>query len=160
MSVSPWLIGLLGLVAVEQPAGAQNVALTAFVGTWVGTQTWAIDNPPPGVNEPQPVTLTIELVDGQLVGTLLPFMGGSDGATFTGGVIVGDQLQVIGSVGKPQLSSEVAGRGRGRGWKESIQIRFVFRPDRNNLTGTADVLMNDVKWLKFKYDLGRKRSRY
>jgi hypothetical protein len=29
-----------------------------------------------------------------------------------------------------------------------------------SLSGTADVTMGDVPWMTFKYDLGKKRSRY
>ena len=32
-------------------------------------------------------------------------------------------------------------------------IRFTFKPDGVNLTGTADVMLGEVKWLKFSYDL-------
>jgi hypothetical protein len=28
------------------------------------------------------------------------------------------------------------------------------------MTGTADVQMGDVPWMKFSYDLGKKRARY
>jgi hypothetical protein len=60
-----------------------------------------------------------------------------------------------------------AARGRGGrrggaplGWKEQSKIQFRFKPDGVNLTGTADVMLGDVKWLKFNYDLSKKRSRY
>jgi hypothetical protein len=36
----------------------------------------------------------------------------------------------------------------------------VFRNDGVTMTGTADVRMGEVPWTKFKYDLGKKRSRY
>jgi hypothetical protein len=29
-----------------------------------------------------------------------------------------------------------------------------------NMTGMADVRMGDVPWMKFAYELGRKRARY
>jgi hypothetical protein len=41
-----------------------------------------------------------------------------------------------------------------------VKIAFSFKNDGVSLAGTADVLMGDVKWLKFKYDLSKKRSRY
>ena len=43
-------------VVAQQPA---PVPLARFAGTWVGTQAWAIPNPPPGSRQDQPVTLTI-----------------------------------------------------------------------------------------------------
>ena len=148
--------GLQGLAA------AQNVPPTRFEGTWVGVQRWAIDKPSPGAQEDQPVVLTIETVDGQLVGTITPFFGGSDGASFVGGQIVGDELRVMGSMGKPQTSGLAAtfSRNLRGGWKDNVRILFNFRTERTELVGTADVLMDDVKWLKFKYELSRKRSRY
>jgi hypothetical protein len=39
-------------------------------------------------------------------------------------------------------------------------MRFTFKPDGVNLTGTADVMLGEVKWLKFNDDLSKKRSRY
>jgi hypothetical protein len=36
----------------------------------------------------------------------------------------------------------------------------VFRNDGVKMTGTADVTMGDVPWTKFRYNLGKKRSRY
>jgi len=35
-----------------------TVSPQVFVGTWVGTQRWAIANPPPGANPDQPVSIT------------------------------------------------------------------------------------------------------
>src|SRR3954469_20396406 len=75
-------------VAQEPPALAGR-----FVGTWVGTQSWAIADAPPGARQDQPVTLTIEIVDGKLVATMKPFLGGDDGASFIETKIVGDELQ-------------------------------------------------------------------
>ena len=37
---------------------------------------------------------------------------------------------------------------------------ICFTVDGITLTGTADVTLGDVKWLKFNYDLSKKRSRY
>ena len=132
---------------------------TRFAGTWVGTQAWAIDNPPPGSNNDQPVTLTLEVVEGKVTGTMTPFLGGEDGATIVDSVIIGEELRATAVAGRPR--PQVAGRrGGGAGWKDPIRIAFVFRNDGVTMTGTADVRMGDVPWMKFKYDLGKKRSRY
>jgi hypothetical protein len=138
------------MLGLWSAAVAQDATPTQFVGTWVGTQTWAIDNPPANATTPQPVELNIELIDGKLVGAMTPFFGGGDGARFTDGRIEGDAFRA-GAV-----------MGRQTGWKTSVKIDFDFKVtgDRNRLVGTADVLMGDVKWTTFKYDLSRKRSRY
>ena len=140
---------------------AQETAVqpTRFAGTWVGTQAWAIDNPPPGSNNDQPVTLTLEVVEGKVTGTMTPFLGGEDGATIVDSVIVGEELRATAVAGRPR--PQVAGRrGGGAGWKDPIKIAFVFKNNGVTMTGTADVQMGDVPWMKFKYDLGRKRNRY
>ena len=141
-------------------SGQESAAQPArFAGTWVGTQAWALKNPPPGASQDQPVTLTIEVVDGKLTGTMIPFLGGEDGATIVDSTIVGDELRATAIVGRPR--PQVAGRrGGGPGWKDPIRVAFVFRNDGVNMSGTADVQMGDVPWLKFKYQLGKKRSRY
>src|SRR5688572_24838524 len=77
-------------VAQQETAAAQP---TRFVGTWVGTQAWTIDNPPPGASQEQPVTLTLELVEGKLIGAMTPFLGGEDGATIVDSVIIGEELR-------------------------------------------------------------------
>jgi hypothetical protein len=168
---------LLAFLQTPAPPPQQaTVSPQAFVGTWVGTQSWAIENPPPGARQDQPVTLTIDIVDGKIIGSLIPFMGGQDGATFVEGQIVGDELRASAVVGRPRAGAArdgaangadagaAAGRGRGRrgapNWKDPIKIQFAFKNDGVTLSGLADVTMNDVKWLKFKYDLSRKRSRY
>jgi hypothetical protein len=51
-------------------------------------------------------------------------------------------------------------RARRATWKDTVKIQFAFKADRLDLKGTADVTMNDVKWLRFNYDLSKKRSRY
>ena len=171
-------IVFLTFFQAAQPAPRATVSSQAFVGTWVGTQSWAIEKPPPGARPDQPVSLTIDLVDGKLFGTMTPFLGGDDGATFVEAEIVGDQLQASGMVGRPRPAARAsagdegqqaapAGRGRGGrragaplGWKEQLKIQFAFKPDGVNLAGTADVMLGDVKWLKFNYDLSKKRSRY
>lgn len=161
----------LFVIALLQAPQSATVSSQRFVGTWVGVQGWAIDNPPPGARQDQPVTLTIDMVDGKLAGTLVPFMGGQDGATFIDAQIVGDELQASAVVGRrravaaPANGDAAAAPPSGRrlffeGWKDSVKITMAFKNDGVNLTGTADVLMGDVKWLKFRYDLARKRSRY
>lgn len=146
--------------AVTLLAGQETaVQPTRFVGTWVGTQAWAIDDPPPGSNKDQPVTLTLDVMEGKVVGTMTPFLGGEDGATIVDSVIIGDELRATAVAGRPR--PQVAGRrGGGAGWKDPIKIAFVFKNDGVTMTGTADVQMGDVPWLKFKYDLGKKRNRY
>ena len=165
-----------------QQAPRATVSPQVFVGTWVGTLSWGIQNPPPGARPDQPVTLTIELMDGKLVGTMVPFMGGQDGAAIVESKIVGEELQASAVVGRPRPTpAGVAARGdegvqpptpagRGRGgrrgggppasWKDPVKIQFAFKNEGVSLTGTADVMLGDVKWLKFNYDLSRKRSRY
>jgi hypothetical protein len=131
---------------------AQDAAQSRFVGTWVGTQKWAIENPPPSAYTPQAVTLTIEIVDGKLVGVMSPFFGGADGARFVDSRIEGEQLQASAIVGDPAQ--------RRTGWKANTTIQFAFQNDGTRLVGTADVRLGDVTWTKFSYDLSRKRSRY
>ena len=48
------------------PAAAQQEAVqpTRFAGTWVGTQAWAIKDPPPGASKDQQVTLELQVVEG------------------------------------------------------------------------------------------------
>jgi hypothetical protein len=149
------------------PAPAQQpaVPLSRFVGTWVGTQAWAIADPPPGARADQPVTLVIELVDGKLVGTMTPFLGGQDGTTFVDAKVVGEELQAAAVVGKPRVPAPAGRRGAGGGggggnWKDPVKVSFIFKNDGVNLTGTADVMMGDVNWMKFRYDLSKRRSRY
>src|SRR5215471_2003266 len=155
------------VVAYAGSTGAQDdrvqktVTLQSFVGTWVGTQKWAADIKSPGPAEEQEVVLTIEEFNGKLVGLLTPFFGGSDGASFGNGDLVGDQLQATGRIGQPKAGEPVAeSRNQPRTWKGQTQIAFVFDVDRTSLKGTADVTLNGVKWLRFNYDLSKKRSRY
>jgi hypothetical protein len=155
------------IVVSASSIGAQDervqktVTLQSFVGTWVGTQKWADDIKSPGPSEEQEVVLTIEEFNGKLVGSLTPFFGGSDGASFGNGDLVGDELQAVGRIGQPRAGEPVAeSRNQPRNWKGQTQIAFAFDVDRNSLKGTADVTLNGVKWLRFNYDLSRKRSRY
>jgi hypothetical protein len=128
------------------------VPMARFVGTWVGTQSWAIADPPPGSRQDQPVTLVIESVNGTLRGTMTPFLGGEDGATFSDVTIVGNQLHALATAGRP--------RGPSAGWKAPVKVAFAFRNEGLALTGSADVKMGDVPWMKYSYELSRKRSRY
>ncbi len=145
-------------------ARAQDAPLSPFTGTWVGTQSWAIENPPPGAREPQTVTLTVELIDGKLVGTMTPFFGGSDGVRFVDATVDGDRVQAAARVTPPSPPASAAGAQaqprRLTGWKANAQVKFTFQNDGNRLTGTADVLLGEIPWAKFAYDLSRKRSRY
>ena len=154
---------LVVLVLVHPQRAASQEASAAvqpvrFAGTWVGTQGWAIDNPPPGARDDQPVTLDLAVVDGRITGTLKPFLGGEDGATLIDATIVGEELRAIAIVGRPR--PEGARRGGRGNWTDPIQVAFTFKVDGVNLTGTSDVKMGDVPWMSFKYDLSRKRSRY
>jgi hypothetical protein len=148
------------LVALFQaPAPPQPVSPATFVGTWVGLQTVA-NNSSPGVQEAQTVTMTIESVDGKLVGTLTPFFGGNDGATFVDVQIVGEELKVSAMVGKPAAARPAEGRGAGPAWKSDTRIQFSLKADRTRMKGTADVELGGVKWMQYNYDLEKKRSRY
>jgi len=166
MNVTSITAAMLSLGLLQAPP-AQRAAVSpqTFAGTWVGTQSWAIDSPPPGARQDQPVSLTIDVVDGRIIGTMTPFMGGQDGASFTEAEIVGDELRATAMVGAPRPAA-AGGRGRRAaagpppGWKNGVKIQFSFRNDGNAMTGAADVTLNDVKWLKFNYDLSKKRSRY
>ena len=156
-----WASGVGSFLVLAGIASGQvqptAVPAARFVGAWVGTQGWDIPNPPPGANNEQPVTLELQLADGKLTGTMRPFLGGDEGATITDATIVGEELRATAIVGRPRPN---AGRGGGRGGNSAIRITFVFRNDGVKMTGTADVRMGDVPWTKFKYDLGKKRSRY
>jgi hypothetical protein len=146
-----------GAVLAQQE---QSVQPARFTGTWVGTQAWAVTTPPPGASRDQPVTLTLDTVEGKLIGTLVPFLGGEDGATIVDSVIVGDELRATAVVGRPRTASAGGRRGGGPGWKDAVRVAFVFRNDGVTMNGTADVRMNDVPWMSFRYELGKKRSRY
>ena len=163
------LTALFFVTVLQVPRAAQQPATAVqpgrFVGTWVGTQGWDIADPPPGARPDQPVTLTIELLEDKLVGTMKPFLGGEDGATFVDVTIVGEELRASAIVGRPRPAAgpQAAGGRRAAaspGWKDPIRVSFVFKNDGVNLDGTADVMMGDVPWMKFKYDLARRRSRY
>jgi hypothetical protein len=176
----------LGTIAARAQQPTPALQPTRFAGTWVGTQSWAIANPPPGARQDQPVTLTLEVAeDGRIAGNVKPFLGGEDGATIVDATIIGEELHATAVVGRPrpgavalppptagieQATTDTANppppAGRGgapRGWKDSVRIAFVFRNEGLqglNLVGTADVTMSDVPWMKFRYALAKKRSRY
>jgi hypothetical protein len=155
MQAAAFGLSLLYALALFQAAPPQPVSPATFVGTWVGLQTVA-RNTSPGVVEGQTVTMTIDLVDGRLTGTLAPFFGGSDGASFVDVRIVGEELRASAVVGRP-----AAAGGRGTpAWKNDTRIQFTLRADRTHLKGTADVEMDGVKWMQYDYDLEKKRSRY
>lgn len=147
-----------GNVGGQQDAAVQP---TRFAGTWVGTQAWALNNAPPGASQDQPVTLTLEVVEGKVTGTMTPFLGGEEGATIVDSVIVGEELRATAVVGRPRPPQATGRRGGGPpGWKESAKVAFVFTNNGVTMNGTADVQLGDVPWLKFKYALGKKRARY
>jgi hypothetical protein len=170
---------LLGAFLSWSALQAQTVSTPAqtFVGTWVGTQRWAIATPPPGANPEQPVSIRIDLVDGTLRGLMTPFMGGEDGVVFADATIVGDELHASAVFGNPnpdQVSvTEDAtdqqgdfkvvpsnGRTRKQPWKDTVKVDFTFRNEGVTMKGAATVTMNEMKWLSFVYDLSKKRARY
>jgi hypothetical protein len=104
--------------------------------------------------------MTIEIVDGKLIGTLNPFFGGSDGASFVDAQIVGEELKASAMVGKPAAAGARGGRGAAPGWKADTQIQFTLKADRTRMKGTGDVQLSGVKWMQYTYDLEKKRSRY
>jgi len=154
-----WILVFTAVTSAQAPTPAA-VPAARFVGTWVGTQAWAIPNPPPGANNEQPVSLDLQLVDGKITGTMRPFLGGDDGATITDATIVGEELRATAVVGRPRPAAAGRRGGGAAGGNGAIRIAFVFRNDGVKLTGTADVQMGEVPWTKFKYELGKKRSRY
>jgi hypothetical protein len=158
------LVVLGALVTCAAPSVAQQPAtpLARFAGTWVGTQAWAIPNPPPGSRQDQPVTLTIEVLDGKAIGNMKPFMGGEDGATFVDAKIVGEELHATAIIGRARGGGR-GGAGRGganANAPSQPRVNFVFTNTGLAMSGTADVFMGEVPWTKFKYTLEKKRSRY
>ena len=168
MGLASWRFGVATLLAVcavsaphaQTPTPQTSVPSARFIGTWVGTQAWAIKDPPPGANNEQPVTLELQLVDGKITGTMRPFLGGEDGATITDATIVGDELRATAVVGRPRPANAGRRGGGAPGGNGAIRIAFVFRNDGVKMSGTADVRMGDVPWTKFSYKLEKKRSRY
>lgn len=142
---------------MARAAAQQETAVlpALFAGTWVGTQAWAIKDPPPGASQDQLVTLELQVVDGKITGTMKPFLGGEDGATITAAAIVGEELHATAMVGRPRAVAGRPGGGGGPKWKDLIRISFVFRTAGVKMTGTADLQMGNVPWAKFSYDLGK-----
>jgi hypothetical protein len=67
-------------------------------------------------------------------------------------------LQAQAIVGKPPAPGA---RGQRGNWKNSVKILFKLKSEGNNtLAGTADVTLDNIKWLRFDYSLAKKRSRY
>jgi hypothetical protein len=150
-------------VASFLQAQSHEASAARFVGEWVGLQTWATDNPPPNIHGPQPVSFKIELIDGKVVGVMMPFMGGSDGASFIDGHVVGQELKGSAVMGPPRLPTAAPPRRNPPRWKGFVNIDFTFvvaGGNNDELLGTADVRMEDVKWMTYKYELKKKRSRY
>jgi hypothetical protein len=182
MMLSSWVsvVALVFALVQATPSPQAAVSPQVFVGTWVGTQSWNVGVAPPGASQDQPVSLIIDYVNGKFVGTMIPFMGGNDGATFVEAHIVGDELVATAAFGHPPPVEGAGGakaaapveeeegaprivpttRARRPSWKDTVKLQFVFKADRLDLKGTGDVTMNDVKWLKFNYDLSKKRARY
>ena len=104
--------------------------------------------------------MTIEIVDGKLVGTLTPFFGGNDGASFVEAQIVGEELRASAIIGKTPAPGGGEGRGAGPAWKSDTKIQFTLKADRTRMKGTGDVELSGVKWMEYTYDLEKKRSRY
>ena len=169
-------IALMAL-ASSAPQAQTNPSQQSFVGTWVGTQSWAMETPPPGANQQQPVSIKIEIVDGKLTGTMAPFMGGEDGVVFSDATMVGEELHATAVFGNPNPDQVpvvedasdqqgdfkiVASNGRSRKqpWKETVRVDFIFKNEGIDMKGIATVSMNDMKWLSFNYDLSKKRTRY
>src|SRR5439155_24093434 len=126
-----WAAGTLAFFlffqTAPQPSARATVSPQTFVGTWVGTQKWAIDQPPPGARQDQPVAITLEIAGGKLIGTIVPFMGGQDGATIVDSEIVGDELHATAVVGKPRPGDSIAG-GRGRGARGAVTANWKDGP--------------------------------
>ena len=157
------MLVLVGVFQADTQADAQApapaVPAARFVGVWVGTQGWAIANPPPGARPDQPVTLTLQLVNGRIAGTLRPFLGGEEGATLVDAMVVGEELQATAVVGAPRPAGASVRRGPPN-WKENVGVTLVLKNDGVTLKGRADVTLGEVPWLAFRYELSKKRSRY
>ena len=146
-SFSPCAAIVIAALAMSAPAisAQDSIPLSRFAGTWVGLQSWTVENP--SAQEPQPVTLTLEMVDGELQGSMAPFLGLGNGVRITDARVVGEELHATAT-------------GGARGWQSGVGIEFQFSRDAEAITGTADLMMGDVDWLEFDYALSLKRSRY
>lgn len=134
-----------GVGTRSAPLSAQDVPLSFFEGTWVGLETWTVENP--SAEEPQIVTMTFEVEDGALTGTIVPFLGLRNGASITEAEVVGSELHARASAGR-------------LGWQSAVGIDLTLTVDADAMAGMADLTLGDVKWVKLDYDLSRKRSRY
>ena len=137
----------LTCTGVHDLEAQESVPLSRFAGTWVGLQTWTVDNP--SAQEPQPVTLTLELTDGKLTGSMTPFLGSAQALAITDAQVVGNELHATAN----------SGRSRNR-WQRNVNVSFAFVQEAEELTGTANLTMGVVPWLELDYKLSRKRSRY
>jgi hypothetical protein len=144
--IFPVFCSLLLMASFGLPQQA-NMPPSLFVGEWVGTQSWAIEDPPPGILADQPVRLTIEMVEGRLEGQLSIF-GGSDTANFTEVTIVGDELQATAMPGEESRER----------WKGDVEFLLKLKLDDVRLAGTADVRMGGVDWMKYDYNLSKRRT--
>lgn len=169
------IVSLTSMIRAGEPMPVEPKA--RFVGTWVGVQSWALEDPSP--RHDQPVTLQIEVnEDGKVTGSMKPFLGGDEGATFVTARVVGDELRASAVIARPKngpagtVRSGRGGRpgddedvlvvpGRGplpRGWKEASAVSFTFRQDGRGITGLADVRMGEVHFMKLRYELSKKRA--
>jgi hypothetical protein len=145
------------ILCVLAGARAQGADLGRFAGEWIGTQRWAQSNPPAGA-EPQQVTLTLEASEGKLSGTLMPFFGGGDGALLTDIRIDGKQLRADAVLGEARIAQSP--ENAEPFWKNDVKIAFAFTDEGDGkLSGTANLTMGGVQWLKFQYALTRKEAR-
>jgi hypothetical protein len=156
-------LGVISILCLLAQTQAQSESAAAFIGTWVGTQSWAMEDSAPNAQAKTPVELTIAMTDGKLTGKMTPFLGGTEGATLIKAEVVGGRLIAAGifDVERPTpLVAAINAQRRVPNWKENVQVAFEFTTDRTDLKGTADLHVGEVPWLKFKYELSKKRSRY
>ena len=164
------MLELLAIFVMGQAGPAPSLQ-----GQWVGTQSWAIENPPPAIQgDHEGVRLILELKDGQLQGLLVPFLGGVDGAVFYGAQFedggfsasarIGPEPDFASSTDLPELvpqnegGEDPDGRSAPGSWKQSLAVLLEFeQTDVDHLVGLATVKMGEVDWLKFSYDLERQR---
>ena len=104
------------------------------------------------------MTLVIDRVKDKLVGTIVPFFGGRDGASFTDADVAGDELHTIAVIGplqppgaEPRAPSD---------WRSRVRIRLDLTQEGMTLRGRAEVSMDGARWIAYQYELSRKRPRY
>jgi hypothetical protein len=152
---SPWSAILAFGLALALPAIAPGSAsqspqsLTRFAGVWTGTQLWKTSSPSPYTREGQPVSLEIRVSGDTISGSITPFLGMAEGATFSRARITGSQLRATAIIGAPRET------GNSSNWPDSVVSSFEFNLDGNDLAGTAQLNMGEVPWLKFEYRLRR-----